>query len=501
MRKSIYFLILTGIAFLGCSSTDTHNIEEEIPTVVVTQWTDNMEIFMEHETAIAGHEIKFIVHLTTLTDFQPVRDGNVTLHFNSKNGTDISVTEDELLREGIFTPLLKFQSTGEYDFSLQYQGTKTTESFAIGKFIVYPSLEKIPASEKNVGVEEITFLKEQQWKIDFATEKVKVREMKSAVGVVGEVRPRPSSYAEIVSPVEGIISIPAAKQLVKPGQKVRKGQTLAVLVPPLAVQNSWAEIYLSYEQAKSEFERATRLKAKNALSTREFEQAERNYEMHKAGISNYLDSDGGNMRFDSENQQFLITAPISGIVSDVTILPGQNVDRKQKLFSIFDPSHVWLRMELFSSQARDMSDISGVTIHIPGQNEAIHIEKNMIKLISRGEIIDPLKHTVTLWIEVNNTNRQLMIGQTFSARIYTSSAMEFLSVPTTAILDNNNLKTVYVHTSGETFEKREITAGPEYYGYTAVASGVQLGERIVTRGNYQVKLATNSEEIGHPHTH
>ena len=496
--------MLIGILVLfGCSSHEHEPdiADQEAPPVAVTQWTDKMEIFMEYETAVIGEEIKFITHLTTLSDFLPVQAGKVILTFKQANDSDIIIEKNEILREGIFTPTHKFKTPGDYDFSLHYQGPKTTESFSIGMFRVYSSFEDIPTSEKEAVGEEIIFLKEQQWKIDFATEKVQNRQVKSAVQAVGVVRPRPASYAEIISPVEGIISIASANQLVKPGQKVVKGQTLAILMSPLAAQNSWAEIYLDYEQAKSEYERAKRLKVRNAVSEREFEQARRNYEMHKAGFSNYFDSEGSTMRFDSKNQQFIITAPINGIVSDVSILPGQKVNRNQKIFSIVDPTIVWLRLELFAVQAAKLKDISGASINIPGNDARINLDKSSLTLVSRGEIIDPKKRTVTLWLEADNRDRQFLIGQTFNAQIYTSPAQDMMTVPLSAVYDDNSQKIIFIHTSGESFEKRELVTGPIYHDYVGVISGVTADERVVSRGGYQVKLASTSEEIGHPHTH
>jgi cobalt-zinc-cadmium efflux system membrane fusion protein len=501
MKKLVYILFFTGFGLFGCHSPEHTISEHELHSVAVTQWTDKMEIFMEHETAVVGEEIKFIIHLTSLADFQPVRDGKVTLNFKQANGSETSIDKDNLLREGIFTPSITFQSAGEYNFSLHYLGSNVSESFYFDTFTVYPSSEDIPSHEEESVNEEITFLKEQQWKLDFATEKVQVREIKSTIQAVGEVRPRPASYADIVSPVEGIISIAAASQLVKPGQKVKKGQTLAVLIPPLATQNSWAEIYLNYDRVKTEYERAKRLSEKNAISGREYEQAQRNYELHKAGFANYFDSEGSSIRFDSQNQQFQITAPLNGIVSDVMILPGQNVNRNQKLFSIVDPSVVWLKFELFAEEAAKLTDISGVSINIPGSHSRINLDKSQLSLISRGEIIDQKKRTLTLWLEANNRKRHFLIGETFNAQIYTSPARDMLTVPLSAVYDDNSSKIIFVHSSGESFEKRELDTGPIYFNYVGVLSGVRAGERVVSSGGYQVKLASTSEVIGYQHTH
>ncbi len=503
MKKLVFILAIVYLNLWGCQSQDHEqmSIEQEAPTVVVTQWTDKMELFMEYETAIVGQEVKFIIHLTTLADFQPVREGKVTLVFKQPDGTKIIIEKDELLREGIFTPLKMFEKPGDYDFNISYQGLKAVESFPIGTFMVYPSFEEIPESGEEVKGEEITYLKEQQWKTSFGTEVAEVRPVKSAVKAVGEVRPQPASYAEIVSPVEGIISIASANLLVKPGQKIGKGQTMAVIIPPLVAENSWAKIYLDYEESKAEYERAQRLKDKNAISDREYEQAWRSYQMKQAGFSNYIDPDNGSLRFDSKNNQFFITAPISGVVSDLSILPGQKVDRDQKLFSIIDPSIVWLRLDLFAEQATKLSEISGVSINIPGSKKSIEIDEKSLTVISRGEMIDPQKRTLTLWLEAKNYDRKLLIGQTFSAQLYKSPEQNLLTVPRSALFDDNSGKIIFVHTSGESFEKREVETGSIFHDYISVLSGLELGERVVSLGGYQVKLASTSEEVGHPHTH
>lgn len=501
MKKLMFISLLSLLILFGCQSREHEGADHEEEMIAVTQWTDKMEIFMEYETAVVGHEIKFIIHLTTLSDFQPVRDGKVTLNFKQTNGQDIIVEKDELLREGIFTPTKIFKEPGDYEFSLSYQGTKAIETFSIGKFNVYPLNEAIPEHHEESQTEEITFLKEQQWKIDFATEEASIRPVKSSVQAVGEIRPRPASYAEIVTPVQGIISIASADQLVKPGQKVVKGQTLAVLVPPLATQNSWAEIYLDYEKDKAEYDRAKRLKERNAISDREYEQARRDYEIHKAGFSNYFDSNESSIRFDSKNQQFIVTAPINGTVSDVSVLPGQKVDQNQKLFSIVNPNIVWLRLDLFAKEAAQLKDISGISIRVPGNDTPVHLDQDKLILISRGKIIDPKKRTVTVWVEADNRQQHFLIGQPFNARVYTGAEQAMLTIPQSAVFNDNAQKIIFVHISGESFEKRVIKAGSAYNEYITVLSGIEPGERIVSQAGYQVKLASTSEEIGHAHTH
>jgi multidrug efflux pump subunit AcrA (membrane-fusion protein) len=61
---------------------------------------------------------------------------------------------------------------------------------------------------------------------------------------------------------------------------------------------------------------------------------------------------------------------------------------------------------------------------------------------------------------------------------------------------------VYVLREGESFERRVITTGSRDGEWVAVLSGLKAGERIVTLGAYQVRLAaTAPAAIGHGHAH
>ena len=85
--------------------------------------------------------------------------------------------------------------------------------------------------------------------------------------------------------------------------------------------------------------------------------------------------------------------------------------------------------------------------------------------------------------------------------MYTSEEKTSLAVPETAIIDEDIHKVIYVQLGGETFEKRVVRTGSRFRGWTAIEEGLSGGERIVTKGAYQLKLAESVTDIGHPHVH
>jgi hypothetical protein len=262
--------------------SDEHVHATDTPTIAVTQWTESMELFMEHPVLVANHSGRFIIHLTILDGFQPVRDGVVTLTFHGPDNEQQDVVSDELLREGIFAPTVSLSHAGSYRFDLSYHGPGATSTFHIKDFVVYTAVDAVPVEAEEETADEIVFLKEQQWKIPFATSPATDREIKRAVWAIGEVLPSPQAYAEVVAPVDGIIQASDAGDLALPGSRVTRGDVVARIAPPLQGYG-WAASQLALAQAERNFERADRLREKDAISAREFEEAQNEYLARKAG--------------------------------------------------------------------------------------------------------------------------------------------------------------------------------------------------------------------------
>ena len=125
------------------------------------------------------------------------------------------------------------------------------------------------------------------------------------------------------------------------------------------------------------------------------------------------------------------------------------------------------------------------------------------RLLSVGARIDPERRTLPVLFEVDNEAGDLRAGMLVQGRILTGEAQPALAVPAEAIVDEDGLLVAYVQIGGETFERRAVTVGATDGEWTVVLSGVRRGERVVTSGQYQIKLSSlNTSEIsdhGHPH--
>jgi len=77
-----------------------------------------------------------------------------------------------------------------------------------------------------------------------------------------------------------------------------------------------------------------------------------------------------------------------------------------------------------------------------------------------------------------------------------------LTVPTTAITEEQGVKFVYIKERMGHYEKREVTTGGSDGELTEITSGLNGGESVVTKGAIHVKLAAASNAIpAHNHSH
>ena len=70
----------------------------EAPAIAVTQWTKKMELFMEYPVLSVNQAARFIIHLTILEGFLPVREGSVRLDFYDSAGRKQTVTSERPAR-------------------------------------------------------------------------------------------------------------------------------------------------------------------------------------------------------------------------------------------------------------------------------------------------------------------------------------------------------------------------------------------------------------------
>jgi RND family efflux transporter MFP subunit len=491
------FAVLGAAACSGSTPDSAADVSatDEPAGGAITQWTDSTELFMEHPALIVGAPDKFAVHLTDLTDFAPLRSGRITLTFIPRGGgAPLVVVQDAPRSPGIYGPSPTFTTAGVYDLVIRVDSPQARDSLFVSGLTVYANAAAAPR-DSGGGESGIAFLKEQAWKTPgyrsaFAAD----GEVAGTFEAPGLIEPAAGRFAQVSAPIAGLIDASSVADGLAPGVRVSRGQTLALLAPSLgdAGGAAYAEARARLREAEDEHARAVRLYAAEAVPQRRVHEAEIRLAAAREALAGY---GGGEL---TAGGRVAVRSPVSGVIADRRVTPGSRVDAGALLFSIVDPSIVWLRVNVPAAQAANMSRTSGVEFRVEG-SERVYTARRVISL---GSMIDSVTRSVPLILEVNNLDGSLKVGAAARVSVRTGQREAGVLVPATAVLDEDGRPVAYVQVEGERFEKRALTLGPTEGGRVLVRSGIAAGERVVTGAGYQVRLASLSTAVpAHGHEH
>ena len=485
----------------------------EPPSLNVTDWTDKTELYMEYPPPVTGRPALFAVHLTRLSDFKPLTAGRPRLEFTPANGGSTTVlTGSEPSRPGAFRVEGAPPSPGQYRWALIVDAPGLSDRHQLGAVTVFADEKAANADAEKRPPDDpagIAYLKEQQWTNEFATEQVREMELRTATRVPAAIEPLTGGEAVVAAPAAGRFT---ADALMSVGATVRAGHALGRLEPRsgsaddrATLASAVAEAQAATDAARAEQTRAERLLTDRAVPARRVEDARRAVAVAEARLraaearlaqrDETLRTGGGS----AAGNAFVLRAPISGRVAEVSATLGASYDEGAPLFKIVRTDRVELQAQIPAADAAVSRDIAGIALEIPGRPDPVVLQPHHIH---DAGVIDRITRALPVQIEVDNSGGILLIGQTGTAVLYKRERQRVPAVPKAAVLLEAARPYVFVHVSGERFARRYVEIATRDGDWIGVKSGVKAGDRVVTRGAYDVQLASAAKGLpaeGHVH--
>jgi cobalt-zinc-cadmium efflux system membrane fusion protein len=290
----------------------------------------------------------------------------------------------------------------------------------------------------------------------------------------------------MLAPFSGTVS----RLVVEPGQQVRKGEALAMVVSPdyASAVSTYRKALVTAQNARKLANLDKDLLAHQGVSAKEAEQAETDAASAEAdrdaglqalqslGVDANLirDTRAGK---DTASVEGTIRSPISGTVVEKLIQPGQLLQASTTpVFTVADLSKVWVMAHIFDT---DLGAVHlGDTAQVTGAGKTLHGRVDNI-----AAEVDPNTRSIAVRIVVDNPGEFLKRQMYVQVRIEDRQEAQGLLVPVSAILhDDENLPYVYVEQSDGSFARAHVNAGYRSGDRTDIISGVRPGERVVTDG-------------------
>ena len=485
-----------GDAEHGHSHGDEVHAGAELEPLAFTLYTDKSELFVEFKPLIAGETSKFAAHFTQLGEnFKAVTEGSVTVSLIG-NGTQLTDKAEAPSSPGIFRLALNPENPGTYQLVFDIQTKEFPDKITIANITVYPDTKTAQANqqEQTIG-EEIVYLKEQAWKIDFSNREVKRQPFTEIIKTTGQVVPAPGDETTIIAKSKGIITFGNNKKLI--GSAVNAGETVFRIsgagLTEGNVDTKYKEAKNTYEKSKIDFERAKKLVKDNIISQKYFQETHLRYKNAQSTFNtiekNY--TTGGHK----------ITSPIQGYIKNVMVSEGEYVEIGQHIASVSQNRKLILKAEVPQKYFSKLNSISSANFITAHDSKIYSTDSLNGKLVSYGKSADNNAYYIPVNFEIDN-NGEIIPGSFVEVFLKTTVIKDALVIPYSALIEEQENYFAYVQTSGEGFQKRELKIGVNDGMNVQVLAGIKEGERVVTKGAYQIKLATMSGKMpAHGHEH
>jgi membrane fusion protein, heavy metal efflux system len=490
--------MIIAVVVLACtacqrntSSEEQGHAHNEGTTLAYTLYSDKTEVFVEFKPLVVGQQTKFAAHFTRLGEtFTSLDSGKITLSLIVA-GKGVRQSNAKASSPGIFRLALTpgVAGTGKLVFDIDTRDYQ--DQIIIDPVTVYTDAQEVNAPEAGGS---ISFLKEQAWKIEFANVELKAQTFHEVIKTSGQLIAKPSDETIITARSSGTVQW---NDEVVVGAPVQQGKRLFVITSGnLAtgnIESQYKEAKSNFEKAEADYKRVQPLLAENIISQKDYLVIKNNYEQAKITYETI------SRNYTAGGQS--VTSKISGFINQIFVRPGEFVQAGQPLLVVTRDQTLILKAEVPLRYYHDLPRVSEANFKTLRDNKLYQSKDMNGKVLSYGKAVGETDPLLPVTFQLTN-NGMLVPGEPVEVFLLSKPIANALVVPISALIEELGNFYVYVQTAGETFDKRLVTPGAQDGSRVQLITGVKEGERVVTKGGYLIKLATQSGSVpAHGHEH
>lgn len=332
---------------------------------------------------------------------------------------------------------------------------------------------------------EIVLEPEMAEKFDVVTEVVASGKFQEGISVSGQIVNTPLSSAIVSAPTSGIVTFSAG---IEQGADVNTGAVVArISSKGITGGDADEAARLTMENAKKEVDRLAPLHADGIVSTRDYNAAVQAYDQARAAYSQGAAS--GTAK-----------APASGVISQLLVQQGQYVEAGAPIASISSAKRLSLRADLPERYYQQATAITDASVEVPGTGRLVSLSELGGK--RGGEAMASEGGYIPVYFNFDN-NGLFAPGSYVKAMLLTGERDGVLSVPVTALSEQQGAYFVYQKLDDECYKKVPVRVGATNGTHAEIVAGLSGGEEIVTNGTTAVRLAEQASVApeGHSHNH
>lgn len=339
---------------------------------------------------------------------------------------------------------------------------------------------------------EIAFTCVQAREAGLKTETVTAGAFSQVLKASGKIISASGDEVTLVAPVNGVVSL--ADGSMAEGKAIANGQTIAyVSSQNMAEGDVSTKLKAELSAATAEYERLKPLVEDKIVTQREFEEARLRYEQAKNAYNAVAQKNTG--------RGIAITSSMKGFLKNLLVNAGEYVEVGRPIAVISKNQKMQLRVDVSERYFRELGDVTSANFKLTYDDRLYKIAEMGGRLVSVGKSSSENSGSVPVTFEFNNVGN-IVSGAFAEVFLLLKPNEKVISIPVSALAESQGIFFVYVQHESECFVRREVKLGQNNGERVEILSGLSEGDRVVTDGSTQVRLASNSTAIpAHNHNH
>ncbi len=337
---------------------------------------------------------------------------------------------------------------------------------------------------------EIVFSEEKQQTFGVVAEAIEPEAFAEVIKVGGRILPAQSDESVISASTSGIVHFTG--KAIAEGSYLSKGTAFAVInTQTTDGGDPVSKARAAYETAEKEYLRDTELLKDNIISQSHYDRSKLEYEQAKAAYEALSRSGYGEGGLN-------VNAPASGYVTDLYVKDGQYVSTGETLAVISRGSKLTLRAEAPLKYYATLPKVATANFAMP-DGEVVCLSEHKGRLLGFSRTAEEGFLPVTF--EFDRCSAAVP-GAYVDVWLKTGETTDVLTVPVDAVVESQGIYSVFIQHEDDAFLKRDVTLGGSDGLKVQILSGINPGDKVVTKGAMQIKLASVAAvPSGHNHQH
>lgn len=496
ITHKILIISLFLIGLTSCNNKEETKESSSLEPLAYTLYTENSELFVEFKPLIVGETSKFAAHFTVLGEnFKALTDAKITVSLLvGDKGVRNSV--DAPSSPGIFRLALNPKTAGTGTLVFDIVTKDFTDKITIENVVVYADMKTALAKQpEHAESGDISYLKEQAWKVEFANQEVKKQTFNDIIKTSGQILSAPGDEMIVTAKASGVVVFSGKNTIV--GSAVNSGNPLFTITGADLTENnidaSIKDVRAYYLKTRADYERSKVLVTDKIVSEKDHQQVKLQFENAQTAYNTV------SKNYSGKGQNVL--SPMSGFVKNILVTEGQFVESGTPIATISKNKRLLVQANVSQNYFGRLSSITSANFKTPQSDVVYNTTALNGRIVSYGKSASASTPFIPVTFEINNEG-QLVSGSIIEIYLKSSTITDALVVPVSALIEEQGIFYVYVQTGGESFQKREVKLGASDGLNVQVLSGIVENERVVTKGGYQIKLSSASGTLpAHGHEH